>query len=88
MAPAGELYHAITTNHKKTLEKLSYLVVGEFSAVLDPGREGVNDIERCIGINTGFVDGGVVDCIHFGQSLGEGGDVVELEEILIWYGFA
>ena len=68
--------------------KISRVVVGDFAAVLDPGREGVNDIERCIGINTGFVDGGVVDCIHFGQSLGEGGDVVELEEILIWYGVA
>ena len=86
MAPAGEVCHAITTNHKKTLEKLSYLVVGEFLAVLDPGREVVNDGEIWIGSNPGFVDGGVVDFIHFGQVIGEGGAVVELEEILIWHG--
>ena len=67
------------------LVKLSRAVVGDFSAVLEPGQEGVNDGERCIGGNTGFVDGGVGNRIHLGQGLGEGGSILELEEILKWH---
>ena len=68
--------------------KLSCVVVGDFAAVLEPGREGVNDRERWIGSAPGFVDGGVGNRIHFGQDLGEGGAFVEMEEILIWHGVA
>ena len=64
------------------------MVLGEFAAVLDPGREGVNNRERWIGIDPGFVDGGVGDHIHFGQGLGEGGAAVELEDILVRHSVA
>ena len=66
--------------------KLSRVVVGDFVAVLEPGREVVDDRERYIGSNMSFVDGGVGDHIHFGQGIGKGGAVVELEEILTWHG--
>ena len=62
------------------------MVVGDVAAVLEPGRDGVNNREVWIGSDPGFVDGGVGDRIHFGQGLGEGGGVVELEEILTYHG--
>ena len=64
------------------------MVVGDFAAVLEPGREGFNDRERCIGSGPGFVDGIVGDRIHFGQGLGEGGAVVDIEEIMTCHGVA
>ena len=76
------------TNRYETLVKISCVVVGDFAAVLDPGRKGVNDGERWIGSDPGFVDGGVGDRIHFGQDIGEGGSVAELEEILTRHGVA
>ena len=79
---------AITTNHDETLVKLSCVVVGDFAAVLEPCREGVNDGEIWIGSDPSFVDGGGRNHIHFGQGIGEDGAVVELEEILIWHGVA
>ena len=62
------------------------MVVGDFSAVLEPGREGVKDREIWSGSDPGFVDGEVGNRIHFGQDLGEGGAVVDLEKILTWHG--
>ena len=88
MAPTVEVCSTVTINHDGTLVKLSRVVVGGFEAVLEPGRGGFNDGERRIGIDTGFVDGVVDYCIHFGQGLYEGGVVVELEEILTWHGVA
>ena len=64
------------------------MIVGDFAAVLEPGQEGVNDRERCIGSGPGFVDGVVGDRIHFGQGLGEGGAVVDIEEIMTCHGVA
>ena len=66
--------------------KISHVVIGDFAAVPEPGREGVDDGERWIVRNTGFIDGGVDDHIYLGQGLGEGGAVVDLEEILTWHG--
>ena len=57
-APTGEACRAVTTNHDKTLVRLSRVVIGDFAAVLEPGREGVDDGERWFGRDTGFVDGG------------------------------
>ena len=85
MAPTGEACSAVTANHDEALVKLSCMIVGDFAAVLETGREVVNDGERWIGRDTGFVDGGFGDRIHFGQGLGEVGAVVDLEEILTWY---
>ena len=47
---------------------------------------GVDGRERWIGSETGFVDGGFGNRIHFGQGIGEGRAVVELEEIMTWHG--
>ena len=76
------------TNHYITLVKLSYVNVGDFAAVFEPGREGVNYGEIWIGSDPGFVDREVGDRIHFVQGIGECGSVVYLEEILTWHGVA
>ena len=58
------------TDNYETLVKLSRMVVGGFSALLEPGREGDDDGEIWIGSDTVFFYGGVGDHIHFGQGLG------------------
>ena len=68
--------------------KFSCVVVGDFAAVLETGREEVNDGERWIGSGPGFFDGGVGDHIYFGQGLGEGGSIVDIEEIMTCPGVA
>ena len=55
------------------------MVVSDFSVVLEPGWEGVNNREIWIGSDPDFVDGGVRYHIHFGQGLGEGGAIVDFE---------
>ena len=61
------------------------MVVGDIALVLEPRGEGINEREGWVGDGSVVGDGRVHQFVHFDQCIGNGGAIVMLKEVLIWY---